>query len=87
MARYICDGHEYRTTTNSYGSPSRDEIVITNNYGLRVATLARDETQEYWVLHIAGDDDAACSIHENAIEDNLLEQWAVQQYVAWTTTP
>jgi len=82
MSRYICDGHEYRVTNESY-SDGYDLYAIRNNYGKHVATLSRTINDEYWSVHLCGGGEAIARWHENEVIDNLLEQNAVQAYVAW----
>lgn len=80
MNRFICDGHEYRVIDNC--TAFYDSFAVLNNYGSSVATYGRDEAQEHWHL-VLSDGEEIASIHENDIEGNLLNEWAVQQYVAW----
>lgn len=79
MNRFICDGHEYRVI--GHGLPI-DFHELKNNYGSRVATMQRSPCGEYWIFETECGIDLG-QIHENAIEDNLLNQELVNRYVAW----
>lgn len=79
--RFICDGHEYTVIEeDAPGYPACGFYTIKNNYGSPVATLSL--SLEYWVVDLIGGERIA-SWHENDVIDNLLEERAVQAYVAW----
>ena len=83
--RFICDGHEYRVIETG-----NDVFIIRNNYGTEVASLERDEAEEYWIVTafsnaVWNGGETIARWHENDVIDNLLEQNAVQAYVAWAT--
>ena len=79
--RYICDGHEYRAIDASH--PGFNITNILNNYGTHVATLWRSVDMDHWRVRAETIGAAIGDIHEDDIADNLLDQWAVQCYVAW----
>lgn len=82
-SRYICDGHEYRTTFHT-DALEYDTVTVKNNYGTEVAKLLRSPVQECWALTITSlDGEIVERIHEDDVIDNLIDQTAIQMYVSW----
>lgn len=82
MAKCICDGHEYTIIW-----ADSNQFSIRNNYGSVVAACSRD-SQRYWYTAPVAAPEFSTSIHESVIGGDsgfpaIVEQWAVQQYVAW----
>jgi len=87
MARFICDGHEYRTKRESLINDgiALDVITVTNNYGSIVAHGERSEREQYWHVYAPGQQDHISYWHEWVVADSLLEESVVHAYVAWAS--
>ena len=70
MARYICDGHEYRARELPGGS-----ITLINNYGTHVATATKSPCGEYWCFESI--EDGAPSDFSDTYHDQSLAGYPI----------